>query len=131
LLLVISNCLYGQSFLNPQNNIDWGNFDSNETIKRTLIERINESTGKPKDYMPGGGYQATLDDYHVIDISEDGLMDLVYSGLYGEGHAVILFENKGSKFIQSDFISGELIGLQRLEFSRTLEIMTHLLRQPF
>lgn len=83
------------------------------------------SLGNSDGTLPGHRARGLLSNYHVFDITEDGLLDIIYSGPSGEGSAVILFENRNGRFIESDFIYGELTGLKRLELSRTIEIQTH------
>lgn len=127
-IIIFGNSLlvYSQSILNPTNTIDWGINDNSDETKQLLISKINESLGNQEGTLPKQRARGTLSNYHVFDITEDGLLDLIYSGPYGEGSAVILYENRGTNFIESDFIPGQLIGLSRLDLSRTIEIKTHL-----
>ncbi|MEO9474620.1 MAG: hypothetical protein ABJG41_03785 [Cyclobacteriaceae bacterium] len=117
--------IYSQSILYPTNTIDWGRYDNSNETKQLLISEINKSLGNPEGTLPGHRARGTLFNYNVFDITEDGLLDIIYSGPSGEGSAVILFENRNARFIESDVIYGELTGLKRLGLSRTIEIQTH------
>ncbi|MEP0366411.1 MAG: hypothetical protein ABJN36_15215 [Cyclobacteriaceae bacterium] len=125
ILVVGSLCLRSQSILFPNDGIDWGHYPSHEQTRLALIKEINKSLGNKVGTLPGGRVLGNLSDYYVFDVTEDGLLDIIYSGPYGEGNAVIIFENRNGHFIQSDAIPGELTGLRRMELSRTIEIQTH------
>ncbi|MEP2025027.1 MAG: hypothetical protein ABJH98_12075 [Reichenbachiella sp.] len=124
IIILSSYSIRAQEVLNPSGYGAWGSVEEqlSSTDKNELIEQLGISS----PWKTGNDESIDLNLFHVLDINNDGLLDVAYSGMYAEGTATFFYLNKGSQYEQSDMIPGGIIRIERLPLSNFLEIKTHL-----
>ena len=125
--LVLPFLTLGQSILNPQFGIGWGYpyHNSNDSEKLKLIHKIQKQNKLNSSFFPTVQNASSLQYFHVTNIDNDELLDVIYAGPYGEGNASIIYKNNGNSFTASGLIPGKIVGARKSELSGILEIKTH------
>lgn len=124
IIIISSYSIRAQEILNPSVYGAWGSVEEQLSTaeKKDLIEQLGISS----PWNPQNNESIDPNLFHVLDINNDGLLDVAYSGVYAEGTATFFYLNKGLKHEQSDMIPGEVVRIERLPLSNYLEIKTHL-----
>lgn len=121
--LACTKSLFSQPILNPISTDIWTAVEIklNNKEKLDLISQIKFSNIR---LTPSDG-TSNLELFHILDINNDGLLDISYSGPKAEGEGTVFYLNNGDTFLESDWIHGKVININRLEISKLLEVQTY------